>query len=81
MGNITLLPSSALAKLSLIITENKLTPHPAHPGKVSEWAQTKCEDNFTTEPGTAQPQLVFDFSNNLLFSVRTPTGICHALLW
>ena len=49
MWNITLLPSSALAKLSLIITENKLTPHPAHPGKVSEWAQTKCEDNFTTD--------------------------------
>ena len=43
MWNITLLPSSALAKLSLIITENKLTPHPAHPGLVSEWAQTKFE--------------------------------------
>ena len=43
MWNITLLPSSALAKLSLIITENNLTPHPAHPGQVSEWAQTKCE--------------------------------------
>ena len=43
------LPSSALAKLSLIITENKLTPHPAHPGKLSEWAQTNCEDNFTTD--------------------------------
>ena len=38
-----ILPNSALAKLSLIIPENELTPHPAHPRKVSELAQTKCE--------------------------------------
>ena len=44
MWNIPLLPSSALAKLSLIITVNNLTPSPAHPGKVSDWAETKCEE-------------------------------------
>ena len=39
MWNIPLLPSTALAKLSLIITENKLTPSPAHFGIVSKLTQ------------------------------------------
>ena len=41
MQNIPLLPSSALAKLSLIITVNKLTPSPAHFGIVSKSTQNQ----------------------------------------
>ena len=37
------LPISALAKRSLIITENKLTTCTAHPGIVSKLAQIECE--------------------------------------